>query len=281
MTYRELFYDTRQRLQRAGVDASQMEAYLLLEAGCGVDRTRYPLVADTLCPLGAQEKLRGLLARRLGGEPIQYVLGKWEFYGYEFEVGPGVLIPRAETELLVETVLEYVEHMGAVKIADLCSGSGCVAVSLARQRPDSLVWALEVSDEALGYLRRNVALNGCENVKILKEDVLSPDKDWPMLDAVVSNPPYIPTAEVPFLQREVQFEPALALDGDEDGLRFYRLLGPLWLPKLRPGGLIAYEIGAGQGQAVKALLEAQGVIRVQVLCDLAGLDRVVCGVKPL
>lgn len=281
VTYRELFRDTRQRLQGAGADAAQMEAYLLLEAGCGVDRTHYPLIADTLCPQESQEKLRELLRRRLNGEPIQYVLGKWEFYGYEFEVGPGVLIPRAETELLVETVLEYAEHMNAVRIADLCSGSGCIAISLARQRPDASVWALEASPEALSYLRRNAALNQCGNVRVLQEDVLAPQGDYPILDAIVSNPPYIPTAELPSLQREVQFEPAMALDGDGDGLRFYRRLGPVWLPRLRPGGLVAYEIGAGQGQAVKALLETQGAARVRVLKDLAGLDRVVCGVKPL
>ncbi|MFQ9871543.1 MAG: HemK/PrmC family methyltransferase [Oscillospiraceae bacterium] len=229
-----------------------------------------PLIADTLCPQESQEKLRELLRRRLNGEPIQYVLGKWEFYGYEFEVGPGVLIPRAETELLVETVLEYAEHMNAVRIADLCSGSGCIAISLARQRPDASVWALEASPEALSYLRRNAALNQCGNVRVLQEDVLAPQGDYPILDAIVSNPPYIPPAELPSLQRRFSLSPPWRWMAMGTGCGFTAGWGPSGFRLRR--GLLPMKLGR-EGQAVKALLETQGAARVRVLKDLAGLDR--------
>lgn len=277
MTYRELLNNVRRTLSSSGIQAAQMEAFLLLEHSCGVDRTHYPLVSDTVCPSEMVEKLYMLMDRRLKGEPIQYILGKWEFYGYDFFVGKGVLIPRPETELLVQTALDAIHGTENPKVADLCSGSGCIAVSIKKEHRDADVYAFELSDTAFDYLCKNADLNHAD-IHTIKADILqTPDIDI-KFDIIVSNPPYIRTNVIPTLEDEVKQEPVMALDGDEDGLRFYRAIPEIWSPFLKEGGVLAFEIGYDQGNDVAEILKSNGFSDVRVIQDLSGNDRVCVGV---
>ena len=263
-----------------GAEVSRLELYLLIEAFAGIPRARFPLERGREVPAEKRERVMDALERRCGGEPLQYLLGSWGFYGREFLVGPGVLIPRADTETLVEHCLEYLEGRPAPQAADLCAGSGCIGITLALEREGARVSLLELSGQALCYLKGNIRRLGAVGCTALREDVLAPQSLPGGLDLVVSNPPYIPTGELPSLQREVRREPAMALDGDADGLRFYRGIPPLWKRALRPGGMLAFEIGRGQEEAVAGLLLQSGYEQVCFRKDLAGIIRVVSGLRP-
>jgi release factor glutamine methyltransferase len=222
-------------------------------------------------------EIRALAQRRSEGYPLQYLLGQWEFWGCNFKVGEGVLIPRPDTETLVEQVLNicHREHLTAPKIADLCSGSGCIAVALKKELPQADVYAVELSDKALAYLRQNTELNGCGDIHIIKGDVLDHGTARAVmgLDILVSNPPYLTSQDMSELMTEVRHEPATALFGGEDGLGFYRAMTELWKTSIKDGGYIAYEYGMGQHEAVKAILEKNGFADVELCKDGGGIIR--------
>ena len=189
-----------------------------------------------------------------------------------------MLIPRPDTEVLCETAAEQLRTQAAPQVLDLCAGSGCVGLGLASLCPGAAVTLVELSPEALPYLRRNTARYPQWNTRVVQADVLTDAAAFPeRYDAILSNPPYIPTADLPGLQREVQREPVMALDGAADGLRFYRAIAGQWVPKLTPGGLCAVEVGCGQAAAVAAILAAAGLERVTAVPDAAGILRVVWG----
>lgn len=269
-----------ERLRRAGVESAGFELDLLLEAFCSVSKEDRLLHPDR--PLSSQQvrRMRELLFRREAGEPLQYLLGWWEFYGRRFRVGPGVLIPRPDTERLVELALEELACVPSPQVADLCAGSGCVGLTIACQRPDAQVFLLEVSPQAAAYCEENKNA-WAPRCALLKADVLKGPPQLSQLDAVISNPPYIPSADLSSLQREVKREPSLALDGAADGLRFYREIPPIWKDALKPGGLLAFEIGFDQGEAVRGLLKAAGFEKVRVEKDYGQNDRVALARKPL
>ena len=258
---------------------SPMEAAFLFQKALGLDRGA--LLArgrENADPDRAKEYL-ALVERRLAGEPLQYLLGEWEFFGLPFQVGPGVLIPRPETELLVEAALAAVEDLPSPALLDLCSGSGCVPVALGSCRPDAQVWGVELSPAAMDYFRRNITTNSCGNVTAVPGDALAlpPAVTERRYQVITANPPYIRRGELPGLQAEVQREPALALDGGEDGLDFYRRILEGCRAHLCGGGMLFLEIGYDQGEAVSGLLAEAGFLEVAVVKDYAGLDRVVCG----
>lgn len=188
---------------------------------------------------------------RAEGEPLQYLLGEWEFMGLPFKVGKGVLIPRPETELLVEFAIDFLKDKSNPIVFDLCSGSGCIAISVAKFCPNATVYAVEKSDIAFEYLEENIRLNGVNNVKAVKGDIfdknllseLSPD-------LILSNPPYIRSCEIDGLQKEVKREPVMALDGGEDGYVFYRALSEDWIRRLKKGGAIAVECAEDQTEYI-------------------------------
>lgn len=219
--------------------------------------------------------------RRKTGEPLQYILGNWDFYGRKFFVGEGVLIPRPETELLCDIAIEHLKNTGGTAV-DLCSGSGCIAVTTALEANVGTV-GIEISGKAYGYFLKNIAENKAEklvtaiNGDIFDKDILGQFPD-DSLSAVLSNPPYISSADMKTLQKEVTFEPELALFGGEDGLDFYRRLVPMWAVKLRSGGLFAVEIGEEQGQAVSDIFKKAG-LTPQVVTDYSGHNRIVSAVK--
>lgn len=222
-----------------------------------------------------KNKLDDLILRRKNGEPIQYIIGTWWFYKGEFFVGKGVLIPRQDTETLVETAKEFLKGKKDIKVADLCSGSGCIAISIATDYPEAEVVAIEKYNEAFSYLKKNIEHNGTHNVKPVLADVL--EEQSGEFDLIVSNPPYITKAEMNTLSKEVKNEPETALFGGEDGLCFYREIIKKWKGHIKSGGMIAFEVGIGQADAVAEILNRNGYINMGVKKDLCGAQRVVFG----
>ncbi len=215
-------------------------------------------------------------SRRLNGEPLQYILGMWEFYGNSFYVGEGVLIPRPETEMLVDIALDFLRHRLNPVCIDLCSGSGCIGISVAKAVKNADVTLFEKSDKAFEYLKKNAMLNSTDNIKAVKGDLFDGCKQLEgfKCDILLSNPPYIRSDIIPTLQKEVQSEPVMALDGGEDGLDFYRSIADKWFSCVKPNGMVAVEIGEEQGVQVKSIFE-KCFSCVNVIKDLYGNDRVV------
>ncbi len=237
--------------------------HILLDVEIDPDQTQM----ETLCQW---------IEKRNQGYPLQYLLGEWDFFGRRFLVGEGVLIPRSETEILVETVLSYFKKRPAPKLLDLCSGSGCIAVTLALERRDALVTAVELSPEAVKYLRANDELHQ-SGVNVIQRDALTPFSDA-LWDGIVSNPPYLTREEMDHLQTEVTYEPQMALYGEEDGLFFYRRLTRIWKTRLKPGGMLAFEVGDHQGDSVAQILRENGFSKVCQTADYHGIIRVVTGI---
>lgn len=269
-------------LTDGGNDNPRFEAEQLVMAACGADRK--DLLTDPERAVNAAQlaELEGFVSRRLSGEPLQYILGEWEFYGLPFYVGEGVLIPRQDTEVIAEIALDYAKkHAKPDFLAvDLCAGSGCIGITLAKLA-GVRVKLLELSEQALCYLRRNIVLNGVDRLcEAVYADVLSEKtaEDLPQLDLIVTNPPYLTAQDMRELQTEVGFEPESALYGGEDGLDYYRRMIPLWSGKLRLGGMLAAEIGMGQEREVMKLFEQSG-IKAQSEKDLCGIIRVIYGIK--
>ena len=265
-------------LKKAGAFAPAFELSELVFAATGLEDARQR--AAVVLPECDAKAVETLVQRRCAGEPLQYILGEWEFYGLPFYVGEGVLIPRADTEALVDEALALCKGLAAPRIADLCSGSGCVAIALAKRLPHASLVAVEYSEEAFVYLERNLARNGVKNVTPVLGDALAQHAVLRELDLIVSNPPYIRTGELDGLAPEVRREPRMALDGSGDGLWFYRALIPLCRERLKPGGFLAFECGDDQAPRVLELLRENGYGELSTRRDLEGFERVVRGRIP-
>lgn len=256
ITRRQLFDECVDLLNLAGKDSAEFDTMCIFQDMLG---DRNPLFAPLKAVSADEaERIRALAAQRAKGQPLQYLLGEWEFYGLPFKVGEGVLIPRPDTETLIDHVLDICREkaMTAPVIIDLCSGSGCIAITLQKQLPEAEVYAVELSEKALSYLRQNKELNASP-INIIAGDVLKAEtlKALPKADIIVSNPPYLTTQDMAELEKEVTCEPACALFGGSDGLGFYRAISALWRNSIKTGGFIAYEFGMGQHDAVRSILE--------------------------
>lgn len=221
------------------------------------------------------EDIKQIAAKRREGIPLQYILGKWWFYKSEFLVGEGVLIPRQDTETLAESALEFIKDIKNPKVCDLCSGSGCIAISIAVDRSDADITAVEKYKTAFDYLEKNIQHNKADNVKPVMADVL--DMPFGKYDLIVSNPPYIKNGDKNGLSKEVLNEPHTALFGGEDGLTFYRAISEKWKSALIDNGVLAFEVGINEADAVCDILKANGFKNIGVKCDLIGIQRVVFG----
>ena len=265
----------KQRLSDAGTDDAEFDAKQIISEVSG-KKLPFEELSDEQYAVCLD-----MAKRRAKGEPLQYILGSWDFYGRTFSVGEGVLIPRPETEQLCDLAIDHLKKTGG-KAVDLCSGSGCIAITVALETGLS-VSGIEISDKAYGYFVRNISLNNADslvepiNADIFDETVISRFED-DSLSAVLSNPPYISSADMKTLRQELRFEPELALFGGEDGLDYYRRILPLWEKKLSLNGLFAVEIGEEQGAAVEEIFRSVSLSPVTIK-DYSGHDRIVCAVK--
>lgn len=264
-------------LKQAEIENYINEAFELIYHFLGITKNDIllskPLVQDK-----KHDLLLAMTHKRAGGYPLQYIIGKWEFYGLPIYVGEGVLIPRSDTEVLVDSALEYAKEKNnqPLKIVDLCSGSGCIAIALKKMLPICDIYAIEKSEQALSFLRKNVELNQVD-VHIIKDDVLNPQTNIADFDIIVSNPPYLTKTDMEQLQLEVSYEPEMALYGTEDGLHFYREITKIWTNKLKKGGFLSFEIGQNQHNDVTKILFQNGYNSICNKRDLCDIIRVVCG----
>lgn len=273
-----VYRSLRRRLAARGLDAPN-EANVLFETAVG--RREYAFAPGERLTLPQLRALAALLRRRLAGEPLQYIAGAWPFLDFEVKVGPGALIPRDETEELASRAIAFLKTRTAPAALDLCSGTGCVALALARAVPAAAVTAVELSAAALPYLRENIAAL-CPRVRAVQADVFAyQDALAPRsLDLITCNPPYVTPQEYAANRAELAQEPRMAFLGGADGLDFYRHIIPAYKDSLKPGGLLLFETGASQTEVVAALLRAAGYAEVRVFADVFGAPRNVAGTKP-
>lgn len=279
MTWKEALLEGRADLERAKVPDPETDARLLLEDAGNLSRTRYLLVAGEEMPEALMERYREHIRLRGGRIPLQHITGTAWFMGFPFKVDSRVLIPRQDTETLAMEALAFLKQRGgAGHVLDLCTGSGCIAVSLRKLYPEAEVAAADISAQALEIARQNAAALGAE-ISFYQGDLfeaLGSAGTDARFDLIVSNPPYIASAEIEELEEEVRvYDPRRALDGGEDGLSFYRRIIREARGHLNGGGGLFLEIGSGQAEQVKGLLEENGFGQIRVIQDLAGLDRVV------
>lgn len=277
-------------LEKSGIDDPLADAEILVLHAAGIDRLR-AYMDNPEADQRLVSRINRLVKRRAAGEPLQYIVGHVDFLGLEIKVGKGVLIPRPETELLVEEAIKTVKSkMLNVKSSkkpqipnpkspcflDLCTGSGCIALALAKEFPDAQVYATDVSAKAMRYARANADCNGIGNVTFLKGPLFTPVAERiASFDLITANPPYIRTSDISGLQREVrEWEPLRALDGGENGLDFYRKILSKALVFLKKGGGIFFELGFGQAGAVTEIAAHAGLKNIELTKDVAGIDRV-------
>lgn len=264
------------RLSQAGIESAHREAQILLRAATGLSREALLAHPETPLTEEARVTLAEHAARRVAREPLPYITGEVEFYSLPFHVTPAALVPRPETEILVEAVLTRLPPTAKL-LLDIGAGSGVIAVVLARERPDAMVVAVDVSRPALALTRRNARRHGVVGrMRLVQSDLLTGLRG--RADAIVANLPYIDPEELEGLQPEVRdYEPRRALEGGYHGLAVIERLCAALPSSLAPGGLAALEVGAGQAPAVAAKLEAAGLARIEIVPDYAGIERVVLG----
>lgn len=276
-TLRQLYRRGTDVIAKGGADNAAFDARCLLEHFYGLS------LPSLLLQAGSEaENAAGYIAlceRRAAGEPLQYILGSWEFMGLPFSVTPDVLIPRQDTETLVEYVLE--QSPAAPRVLDLCCGSGCIGLALKHFLPESDVTLADISEKALSVARKNAAALGL-SVTVVQADALAGGDrcfEHNSFDFIVSNPPYIKSGMMAKLPREVLREPAVALDGGEDGMDFYRAIALQWENQLAPRGQLVFETGYDTAQGVYDLLTECGYANIACRRDLSGVLRVVAGRK--
>ena len=278
MTVYDVCKYAREKLETAGIENARFESMLLVSKCVGIDRNMLPAHYNDVFDETLASTLDSCLNRRLNGEPLQYILGSWEFYSLDFKVGPGVLIPRPETELLCDKAISYIKKHSFTSTADLCAGSGCIGIAVAKNTGIS-VSSYEKYTDAYDYLCKNIALNSAYTVTPVLADITECDVFENKYDIILSNPPYIPDIQRGTLQRELDFEPQSALF-TPDGLEFYRCIRDRWLKSLKVGGAVMVEIGVGQCDDVKAIFSGY-FMNVESVKDLSGIDRVIIGTHKL
>ena len=280
ITYNNLYLDIRQQLRKAGIEAATLEARELVCFGTGKSREDLARDGGLYASPELERQVRSLVDRHLAGEPVAYLIGEWEFYGLSLDISPDVLIPRPDTEVLAGQAIEYIQTLGECRVLDLCAGSGCIGLAVASQVPQARVVLGEYSDAALKVCRQNIRRNGLSGrvVPMQADAREKPERALGEFQCIVSNPPYIPRADIETLDASVRdYEPHLALDGGEDGLDFYQTISGKWKYALAPGGRLYFEVGIGQADSVLRIMRAQGFGDIQIVKDLHDIPRVVFG----
>ena len=279
----DLYKNCSSLLRENNIEDYDFEARLITENACGIDHGNFLLERYREASAEEIDKAFNDVKLRISGIPVQYIIGKWEFMGLEFSVGEGVLIPRPETEELCEFIIDKIKDNEKTVVFDLCSGTGCIGLSLKHFCKNADLYMVEKSDEALKYLEKNRSYLGfARNTVCVKGDILKGYEDGfsflPKPDVIVSNPPYIRASEIPDLQKEVLKEPLMALDGGEDGFIFYRCLSDKWLAYIIEGGFIAVECGEGQAEEIASMF-LEHATETQIIKDVYGTDRLVVAYK--
>ncbi len=278
MTIFEAYNSTKQKLEKIGIEDYVFEAKQIIKHITGLNSAAILTNYNRNLTEFQQNNLTALLRQREIRYPLQYIFGEWDFYGRPFYVGPGVLVPRADTETLVESCLEFLKDKSSPQILDLCAGSGCIGITLAREREDSGVLMVEKFDEAIAYAERNIYKNDAPNAEIIKGDVFDLVGADGCYDLIVSNPPYIAENEINEMSPETQFEPQTALLAKDNGLEFYKQIADNYKNSLKNGGMLAFEVGFKQSEAVAKILESAGFTNIQFKKDLNGINRAVIGI---
>jgi protein-(glutamine-N5) methyltransferase, release factor-specific len=266
-----LLADGTKMLTQAGIDEAELDARYILEYITGLNSAQYFIHSEDIIEKNKAEEFFRLIERRSKRIPLSYVIGTRDFFGLTFKVDENVLIPEQETELLVE---EVIKHSEGKSVLDMCTGSGCIAISIALFGKPSKVAASDISEKALEVARENAKSLKAGEISFIQGDMFENVTD--KFDIIVSNPPYIETGEIDELMPEVRdYIPRLALDGDIDGLKFYRIISKEAVKKLNKNGRIFYEIGYNQSRAVASILLENGFTDVKIMKDYSGLDRIV------
>ena len=289
-TFHELLTQGIQLLMNAGIEEARLDAWLLLEYTADISRAWYYAHPESEVNEEIVSEYLSLCQKRAEHIPLQHLTHQACFMGYDFYVDERVLVPRQDTEVLAEEALHQLRNIRNPRILDMCTGSGCLLLSLLMELPDAIGTGVDISEAALAVAERNRKNLELEKRAVLvQSDTFSGDyfqknsgNDHMEYDMLISNPPYIPTEDIGKLMEEVRFhDPVLALDGREDGLYFYRRITEQAGKYLKPGGWLMYEIGCEQGTDVSAIMQGEGFTEVTVKKDLAGLDRVVIGKKQM
>lgn len=282
MTLSALYRTGKASLQKAGCDSPEFDAACLVEKVWGLDRQGLLLHGDREALPQEEEAFLHMIEERAQHRPLQYILGSWPFMEMELLVGEGVLAPREDTEVVVRAAASLLQNGSSPLLGvDLCGGTGAVALGLCSLVPQLRMDCVEWMKEAFSFLEQNTRRFGEGRVRPVRGDVLDAGAAEALLphsvDVLISNPPYVRAGEISDLQPEVQQEPHSALDGGQDGLVFYRAIADYWIPRVKPGGVVAVEIGEEQAQDVCRLFQEAGVTELCVHQDLAGLDRAITG----
>ena len=284
MTIRQAVNWGAEKLRDNNVDNAEYDSFELLSSINGMTRTFYFINGDNELSEKDFSLFKEYIEKRASHKPLQHILGKAYFYGYEFVVNENVLIPRQDTEILVEEVMKLTNSES--RVLDMCTGSGCIIISLAASghTSENGAVAIDISDDALKVADYNKKYNNADYIKLIKSDMFSSSEceqyknEDNRFDVIVSNPPYIPTKDIDELSEEVRLhDPVLALDGDTDGLKFYKAITKQSVNYLKENGYLCYEIGYNQAEDVRNIMEQCGYSGIKVIKDLAGLDRVVIG----
>ncbi|MDR1941124.1 MAG: peptide chain release factor N(5)-glutamine methyltransferase [Endomicrobium sp.] len=268
-----LLKTAREILTNAGAPDAKACAEILLSLALNVKRSKLALIRDSIVSARETDIFNGYISRRLNREPCAYIAGSCEFMGYEFKVNKNVLIPRPETELLTEEVLKLKINARRPSALDLCSGSGCIAVSLSKLGDFEEITALDISAKALEIAKENARLNRAENINFIESDMFS-GLGEKKFDIIVSNPPYVSEEEYEILEPELKFEPAEALKAPQDGLFFYKLTAQRARFHLNVPGFIFLELNANKSALIKNIFQENGFQNIEIIKDYAGLDRI-------
>ncbi len=279
MTIFEAYNTTKKRLEAKGIEDYVFEAKQIIKHITGYNSSMILTDYNKELTEFQENNLLAIIHQREFRYPLQYILGNWEFYGRPFKVGVGVLVPRADTETLIERALEFLKDRENPEILDLCAGSGCIGITLAKEKEDSSVLMIERFMEAFRYTVSNISLNEALNAKAMIGDVFKKSGAAKDYDLIVSNPPYIPESEMDEISPETKFEPQNALLAKDGGLEFYKAIVNNYTNSLKSGGMMLFEVGYKQSEAVKEILKEAGYSVVGSKKDLNEIERAVFGIK--
>ncbi len=273
----EAYNDTKKQLCDANIEDFTFEAKQIIKHITGFDNTQILARYTDKLTAFQENNLTAIIKQRKVRYPLQYIIGEWGFYGRSFDVGPGVLIPRADTETLIDVCKDYLKGRKNPQILDLCTGSGCIGITLALEFKDSAVKLVEKYDTASIYAWKNISKLAAKNATLMAGDVFEGTANEDKYDLIVSNPPYIPENEMSTVSPEVEYEPETALVAGDDGMMFYNAIVENYKESLADGGMLAFEVGIGEADRVCAIMENAGFKNVCRQKDMNGIDRVVFG----